>query len=407
MDQTGDVMKILASQASLLPQEELEKVQLLNQELVIGIPKETALQEKRIALTPDGVGLLVANGHQVLVESNAGKNAGYIDNQYSEAGAQICYDKQKVFDAPIVLKVEPPSMEEIDLMKGQQMIISTLQLSVQPKGILKKLADKRITGVAWTYIEDESGITPVVRAMGEIAGTSSILLAAEYLARFTEDTCGSMFGGITGVPSTEVVILGAGTVAEFAASSAVGLGASVKVFDNSTYRLRRIKNIVGQRLWTSIIHPNELEKALKDADVVVGALRPVFGKTPCIVSEAMVQKMKIGSVIIDVSIDQGGCFETSRVTSHDKPFYKCHDVAHYCVPNLTSRVSQTASRALNNIFAPLLVKVGNAGGAAKLIAQDCGFRQGVYMYRGTLTNETLGQVYHLPSKNWDLLLPGL
>jgi len=398
---------MLASQASLLPQEELEAVQFQNKELAIGIPKEIALQEKRIAITPDGVSLLVANGHQVLVETKAGILAGYSDKDFSEAGAQICYDRNKVFNAPVVLKVEPPSLDEVDLMKGNQVLISALQLSVQPKNLLKKLVDKRITGIAWNYIQDDGHIYPVVRAMGEVAGTAAILQAAEFLSKTSDVAPGMLFGGVTGVPSTEVVILGSGSVAEYAAKAAMGLGANVKVFDNSMSRLRRLKSHTDNRLWTSIIHPSELEKALEAADVVIGAMRSEFGKTPCVVTENMVQQMKAGSVIVDVSIDQGGCFATSQVTTHDQPFFVYSDVAHYCVPNLASRFSKTASQALNNIFAPLLVKLGNVGGATKLIGQDCGFRNGVYLYRGTLTNEMLGKFYGLPSKNWDLLLPGI
>lgn len=236
-------------------------------------------------------------------------------------------------------------------MTGSQTLISALQLSTQPKATLEKLAAKKITCIAWDYIRDEEGVFSVVRSMGEIAGNTAVLIAGELLSSFPSGK-GLMLGGVAGVQPTEVVIIGAGTVGEFATRAALGLGASVKVFDNSVARLRRLQNAVGNRVFTSIIQPKVLAKAIRRADVAIGALRSSMGKTPCVVTEEMVQHMKEGSVIVDVSIDQGGCFETSRVTNHKEPTFNQFGVVHYGVPNIASRVSRTASFALSNIFSP-------------------------------------------------------
>lgn len=401
-----EALKSLMKEGSLLPQEEMLAIGRKKGKLVIGIPRETTYQENRVALTPDAVQFLSSNGHRILVESKAGESSRFSDNDYSEAGAEIAYDKSEVFKAAIIIKVAPPSDEEIEMMPGNQTLISALQLTLHPKKTLVALMNKKITAVAWDYIQDEHQIFPVVRAMGEIAGNTSILIAAELLSNYKTGK-GIMMGGVAGVQPTEVVILGAGTVGEYACRTAIGLGASVKVFDNSISKLRRLQNDIGQRIFTSVIQPKLLEKAIMRADVVIGAVRAPFGRTPCIVTENMVKGMKAGSVIVDVSIDQGGCFETSRVTNHTKPTFVEHDVIHYCVPNVASRVSRTASIALSNIFSPILLEMGEMGGTKEMIKRDPGFRAGVYVYKGKLTSEILGKVFDLPFKNIELLLAAL
>jgi alanine dehydrogenase len=398
-----EALESLALSGVLMPQEEMLEVSKKSGKLYIGIPKERAYQERRVPLVPEAVALLVNNGHRVVVESGAGEASNFVDNQYSEAGAEITPSINEVYKADIVLTVAPPSLECIDLMHPKQTIISALQLVVQPKDYLKKMMAKRVSAVAWDFIKDEDGIFPIVRAMGEIAGNTSVLIAAEYLSN-TNNGNGLMFGGISGVPPTEVVILGAGTVGEYATRSSVGLGASVKVFDNSVYRLRRLQNNIGTRIHTSTIQPNELKKALGSADVVIGALRAQRGSTPCVVNEDMVHGMKEGAVIVDVSIDQGGCFETSKATNHDKPTFVKHGVIHYCVPNIASRVSRTASHALSNIFASIIMDIGDEGGIGAVIKKYAGIRNGVYMYNGALTNQYLGEAFNLPYKNLNLLM---
>lgn len=401
-----ELLKKLIQQGSLLPKEEMLEVARKKGSLLIGIPKETSFQERRVALVPEAVSLLVANGHHVKVESKSGEGANFTDTEYSEAGAEICHDTNAIFQCDIIFKVAPPSEQEVDMMRGNQTLVSALQLSIQPKVILQKLMQKKITAVAWDYIRDEEGVFSIVRTMGEIAGTTSMLVGGELLSSFSSGK-GIMLGGIAGVSPTEVLIIGAGTVGEFATRAALGLGASVKVFDNSLSRLRRLQNNIGTRIYTSVLNPKMLAKALKRSDIVIGALRAPLGRTPCVVSEEMIQKMKSGSVVVDVSIDQGGCFETSRVTNHSEPTFVAHGVTHYCVPNIASRVSRTASFALSNIFSPILLDMGEHGGCKSLIKNDEGFRNGVYIFNGVLTNEVLGKVFDLNYKNIELLLMGI
>ncbi|HEX4887480.1 MAG TPA: alanine dehydrogenase, partial [Luteibaculaceae bacterium] len=376
MPSSQEAVKALALEAILLPQEELFQPGTKNRKLFIGIPKEIAFQENRVAMVPSAVEVLVSQGHRVVVESHAGKNCKFTDKDYTEAGAEIVYSAAEVFQADLILKVAPPTAEEVELLKERQTIISALQLSIQPKDILRRMMAKKVTAVAWEFIKDEEGIYPAIRAMGEIAGSTAVLIAAEYLSN-VNDGPGLMFGGISGVSSTEVVIIGAGTVGEFAARAALGLGASVRVFDDSIYRLRRLQNDLGMRLNTSIISPSVLEKALIRADVAIGALRAGMGRTPCVVSENMVAKMKPGSVIVDISIDQGGCFETSEITNHSNPVINKYGVIHYGVPNIASRVARTASFALSNIFTPIVTKIGDEGGITNIIKHEEGFRHGV------------------------------
>ena len=401
-----EVLKGLMQKGNLLPQEETLEIKKRKGNLFIGIPKEISFQERRVGLVPEAVNLLVANGHRVRVEAGCGIGANFTDNDYSEAGAEICSDRKEIYACDIIFKVAPPSEEEADLMVGNQTFISALQIATQPKVILKKLIAKKITAVAWDYIKDEEGVFAVVRTLGEIAGTTSILVAGELLSSFSSGK-GMMLGGIAGVQPTEVVVIGAGTVGEFATRTALGLGASVKVFDDSLSKLRRLQNDIGSRVYTSIIQPKVLAKAIRRADVVIGALRSPLGRTPCVVSESMIESMKLGSVVVDVSIDQGGCFETSRITNHIDPTFVKHGVIHYCVPNIASRVSRTASFALSNIFSPLILEMGNNGGSVELIRRNEGFRNGVYIYKGVLTNEVLGKVFDLKYKNIELLLPRL
>jgi len=372
-------------------------------QLYIGIPKETHFQERRVALTPEAVSILVLHGHRVKVETKAGEMSNFSDTEYSEAGGEICIDPKDVFECDIIFKVGPPSEDEIDMMKGSQTIVSALQLSIQAKPILEKLMKKKITAVAWDYIKDFKGVFPIVRAMSEIAGTTSVLIAGELLSCFKTGK-GVMLGGITGVRPTEVVVIGAGTVGDYAVRAALGLGASVKVFDNSMSRLRRIQNNSSTRLHTYMIQPKNLAKAIQNADVVIGALRAPLGRTPCVVTDEMVESMEPGSVLIDVSIDQGGCFETSMVTSLDRPTFKKHDVIHYCVPNMASLMSRTASHTLSNVVAPLVLQMGDEGGVENLIRNHVGIQNGVYLYNGTLTNKYLGEYLNLPHKDLKLLL---
>jgi len=398
----SELLQKLMHQGILKPQEELLEQIATRKNVNIGIPKETTFQENRVALIPDAVSLLVAHGLKVKIESKSGENAHFTDREYSEAGAQICMDSTEIFQCDIVFKVAPPSKEEIEKMPGNQTLISALQLSLQPKITLQRLMQKKITAIAWDYIRDDQGIFPVVRAMGEMAGTASILIAGELLSSFNNGK-GMLLGSVPGVQATEVVIIGAGSVGEYATRAALGLGANVKVFDNSLSRLRRLQNLIGTRLYTSVIQPKMLAKAIISADVAIGALRAPFGRTPCVVTQDVVKQMSKGSVIVDVSIDQGGCFETSQITTHKNPIFVQHGVIHYCVPNITARISRTASFVLSNIFLSILLEMGKVGGSENLIINHKGFRNGVYIYKGNLCNEILAKVFQLPYKSIDWL----
>lgn len=371
--------------------------------LIIGIPKEIVFQENRIALTPLSVALLVEHGHEVLIETGAGKASNFMDHHYSEQGAQIVYEKERIFKADIVIKIASPTIEEVGLMKNKQILLSSQQPSLMDIHVLKAMMKKQVTALSYEYLQDEGGHLTVVRAMSEIVGATSILIAAEYLSNVFEGK-GLMLGGVTGVPPTEIVIIGAGTVGEFAARTAIALGAQVKVFDSSVFRLRRLQNNLGTRVFTSVVQPIILNKAIVSCDVVIGALRAKNGRSPCIISEETVSKMKPNSVLIDVSIDQGGCFETSEITSHDKPVFKKYEVIHYCVPNIASRVARTATYAMTNIFTPILLQIADYGGISNLIWGHAGIRNAVYLYQGSLTNKDMADKFNLSYKDLSLMI---
>ena len=386
----------------LIPQEEKLEVQRHKSELFIGIPKETSFQERRICLTPDAVNSLVYHGHRVMIESGAGESSSYTDKEYSEAGAEITKDTKKVYGCPILLKVEPPTLSEIELMNPQTILISAIQLKTRKADYFEALHKKKITALAFEFIKDADGTYPAVKSLSEIAGTASVLIASELMIN---SQCGKglLFGNIAGVPPTEVVIIGAGTVGEFAARTAIGLGASVKVFDNSIVKLRRLQNQLNQRIFTSTIQPKMLLKALRRCDVAIGAMR---GKERCpiIVNETMVEHMKKGAVIVDVSIDTGGCFETSEVTSHQNPTFVKHNVIHYCVPNIPSRYSKTASLSISNILTPYLLQIAEDGGIETAIRCDNGLKNGVYFYHGILTNKAIGEWFGLSNSDINLIV---
>ncbi|WP_291871119.1 alanine dehydrogenase [Maribacter sp.] len=390
------------SKDQLLPQEETLEILKQKGELFIGLPKENQYQEKRICLTPDAVNAITANGHRVLIEAGAGEGANFSDMDYTEAGAEISKDTKKVFSCPLLLKVEPPILSEIEMLNPQATVISALQIKTQDKSYFKALAKKRITAIAFEYIQDSDGKYPAVRSLSEIAGISSVLIASELMAD-TNKGNGLMFGNISGVPPVEVVIIGAGTVGEFAARSAIGLGANIKVFDSSITKLRNIQTNLNQTIYTSTIQPKNLLKALKRCDVAIGATRGK-DRSPVVVSKTMVENMKKGAVIIDVSIDMGGCFETSEITNHNKPTLEKFGVVHYCVPNIPSRYPKTASVSISNIFTPYLLKLGEDGGIENSLRFDKGLRNGLYLYHGILTNKTVGEWFDLQYSDINFLI---
>ncbi|GLB51982.1 alanine dehydrogenase [Neptunitalea chrysea] len=390
------------SKEELIPQEEKLEISKKKGELFIGIPKESSYQEKRVCLTPDAVNALTAQGHRVLIESQAGIDSNFSDKEYTDAGGEITHDTEKVYSCPIILKVEPPTASELTLIKSKTVLISALQIKTQSKKYFEILAQKKITALGFEFIKDADGNYPAVRSLSEIAGTASVLIAAELL---TNANCGNglMFGNVCGVPPVSVVVLGGGTVGEFAARSSLGLGASVKLFDNSITRLRNVQTNLGRPIYTSTIQPKNLLKALKRCDVVIGAVRGT-NRSPILVTEDMVRQMKKGAVIIDVSIDMGGCIETSEVTNHDEPTFEKHGVIHYCVPNIPSRYSRTASISISNIVTPYLLEIGEHGGLENFLRFDKGLRNGLYFYHGILTNKSVGEWFDLSYRDINLLI---
>ena len=370
---------------------------------LIGIPKENSFQENRIALTPDAISVLISNGHRVVVEHRAGEGAHFSEKDYSDAGAKIAYDKREVFQCDMIMKSAPVNDEELELLKHNQTIISPIHLPVMKTEILQRKIKKRITALSFENFKDDSGHNPIVRSMSEIAGSAVMLLAGNYLSNANNGK-GMLLGGISGIPPTKVVIIGAGIVGEYAARTALAMGSSVKVFDNNIYKLKRMQGNIGVRMWTSAIEPKILAKQLKTCDVAVGALSSFGGRTPIVATEEMVSIMRPGSVILDVCIDRGGCFETSEITSHESPVFIKHGVIHYCVPNIPSGFARTASQAISNVLMPLLLEIGDEGGLEKLVWHKFNIRSGIYLFKGSLTNIYLSQRFNLKYTDLNLLI---
>jgi alanine dehydrogenase len=392
-----------SQKGQLLPQEERLATLPEKHKLSIGVPKEISENEHRVALVPEAVNLLVENGHHLIVEETAGAAAHFTDEQYAAAGAEIVSSADEAFMADLIVKIAAPTQTEIAKIGKHTTLFSAINLRSSNKALFQELMAKKVTAVAYDYIQDKTGAFPVIRSMSEIIGNMSVFVAAEYLSD-PHYGKGVMMGGFPGIKPTEVVIIGAGTVAEYAARTALGMGALVKVFDNSIYKLRAIQKSLNTRVFTSILQPKVLLRSLKEADVVIAAKHSASGVAPCFISEEMVRQMKVGSIVVDISIDQGGCFETSRVTTHRDPVFQQHGVTHYCVPNIASRVPRTASFSLSNYLTPMLLNISDAGGIEKMLKQDMAFCQGVYIYNGILTNKHIGELFDIPSQKLELLM---
>jgi alanine dehydrogenase len=403
MNEKGNSGKVSFGNSALMPKEELLEKTVRNRRISIGIPSDNKVNEKRVALTPEAVNLLVESDNEVYVQKGAGLGANYTDKDYSENGAIITDSLARVYSADAVIKVAPFSENEAEYLKGNQVVFSYLNILKLKEETLEKLSRKKVTAIAFEKIRDNNGVMPVVESMSEICGITSILVASEYLSNMHGGK-GVMLGGITGVTPTEVVILGANTAGESAARAAIGLGSTVRIFDGSLHALRRFQNLLGQRLQTSVYHPQVLKKALKSADVLIGAIELEDLRPWYYITEDMIRTMKKGSVVIDLSIDRGGCIETTECRELLDPVYEKHGVIHFSAWNLPSRVGRTASIALSNIFTPLLQSMADAGGITQLLKYDRGVRNGAYLYNGLLTNETLGQKFGINHRDLDLLI---
>ena len=392
----------LISKTMLMPQEEMLEVKRRGQKIKIGIPSDFSKVEYRVPLTPQAVDLLVSYGHEILIETNAGKSASYSDKAYSDMGAVIVDSNAEIFQCDIILRISPFSSEEIDMLRGNQVIISSMQPHAHCTESINKMMQKKITAIAYEYLENEDGFMPFVHQMSQIAGVTSITIASEYLSK-SRNGKGVLFGEVTGVTPAELVIIGTSTAAEYAARAAVGLGIFVKVFDTSVYELSKLEEKLGRKIFTSVFYPKVLKKALVSADVVIGAMS--FNTALKFkVSEELIKQMKGGSIIIDLNVSQGGCFETSECTDFNNPTYIKHGVIHYCVPNSPALVARTASISMSNILIPILLSISDNGGVNNYIKTSKGFRKGVYIYHGILTNSEIGYLFNIPSKDINLLL---
>jgi alanine dehydrogenase len=392
----------LISKTMLMPQEEMLEVRKRGQKIKIGIPSDFSKVEYRVPLTPQAVDLLVSYGHEILIETNAGKSASYSDKEYREVGATIVDTSAEIFQCDIILRISPFSNDEIDQLRGNQVILSSLQPHAHCRESIQNMMQKKVTAIAFEYLENEDGFMPFVHQMSQIAGVTSITIASEYLSK-SRNGKGVLFGEVTGVTPAELVIIGTSTAAEYAARAAIGLGIFVKVFDTSVYELSKLEEKLGQRVFTSVFYPKVLRKALISADVVIGAM-PFNTSLKFKVSEELVKQMKEGSVIIDLNVSQGGCFETSECTDFNNPAFIKHGVVHYCVPNSPALVARTASISLSNILIPVLLSISDDGGVNNYIKTSKGFRKGVYIYHGILTNREIGYLFNIQAKEIDLLL---
>jgi alanine dehydrogenase len=390
------------SKTMLLPKEEMLEVQRKEKKITIGIPSDLPNVEYRVPLTPQAVDLLVSYGHDIFIERGAGKYANYSDEEYMEAGAFITDNKEIIFNCDIIIRIAPFNCQEVDLLKGNQTIFSNLQIESHTPETIEKLSQKKVTCIAYEYFENDNGYMPFVHQMSQISGIAAITIASEYLST-SRGGKGVLFGDVSGITPAELVIIGSGTAAEYAARAALSLGVVVKIFDTSVEDLSRLEEKLGQRIFSSVLYPKVLKKALVSADVVIGAM-PFNSAIKFKVSEELIEQMKEGTVIIDLNISQGGCFETSRLTNLENPIFKKHGVIHYCVPNMPALVARTASISMSNILIPTLLAVAENGGVDPYLKNSRGFRKGVYLYHGILTNRDIGYRFNLAAKDIDLLL---
>ena len=372
-------------------------------QLRVGVPREHNLQERRVALTPGAVGVLVAAGHQVFVEKDAGAGAQFTDREYTEAGAVIVFSPAELYQrADILVKIAPLSPAELELLRPRQTLISAVHIGGLRPDYLRALMDKYITAIGFEFLSGPDGSNPIMRLLSEIAGVSAIHIASELLTN-EHGGKGLLLGGVIGVPPAVVTIVGAGTVGYHAAKTAIGLGALVKVLDDEVYRLKRLEERLGQKVFTAVTQHDYLEAAITTADVLIGAAYRVGARSPIVVSEELVSRMREGSVIVDVSIDQGGCIETSRATTLEQPTYEFNGVIHYCVPNIASRVARTASASISNILGPMVARIGEAGGVRNLMAVNRTFKRGIYVYHKHITQRPIATMFNLDFMDIDLL----
>lgn len=394
----------LTGRTGLMPMEKPLKLEEGSRSLNIGIPREVSDEECRVALAPSGVSTLVASGHQVAVEEGAGASAHFADAQYEDVGAEVVESAEELYtSSDLIVKVYPPNAEELEYLCPRQILISALHLGNTSAEFLNRLRELQITGIGFEFIQDPDGTYPIVRMMHEITGSMSIQVAARYL-QSNEGGKGVMLGGISGVPPSTVVILGAGVVGEWAARTAQGYGAHVIVLDNDLSALRSLEHYLDRQVTTAVANSQYVSQAVQSADVVIGAAMSSGERSPVLVTEEMVEGMRAGSVIVDVVVDQGGCIATSRPQTHSEPTFTEHGVIHYCVPNMPSNAARTATYALTNALVPYLLHVGETGSINEALWNDQGLRNGTYVYRRHITKKSLASLFGLPHRDIELLI---
>jgi alanine dehydrogenase len=364
--------------------------------MFIGVPRETHRLEHRVGLSPYAVSRLSHYGHTVIVEKEAGLTARFSDSEYEAVGAQIVFSSEEAYKrADLICRVGVLSKEELDLLKPGLIICAFHHLAVTPREDVERLSELETTIIGYEIIEDQQGGHPILAPMSEMAGQMAVHVAAHYLQNSAGGR-GILLGNVPGVAPPTVLILGAGSVGYTAARHALASGAHVIVVDEDLTKLRTLSRDFAGQVVTAVAGMKQLGRLTSIADVVIGAILVPGAHAPILVTEEMVKAMKVGSVILDLSIDQGGCVETSRPTTLDDPTFIVHDVIHYCVPNMTANVARTASRALANAVLPTLKNVmrNGLGGA---LADDAGLAAGVYMYKGKMVNEKVGAILGVPT----------
>ncbi|MEM7124083.1 MAG: alanine dehydrogenase [Pseudomonadota bacterium] len=357
--------------------------------MLLGVPKEIKVHEYRVGMTPASVREVIQHGHQVIVQKGAGREIGLDDKMYVKAGAEIVDTPQEVFArADMVVKVKEPQPDECRMLRDGQILFTYLHLAPDPEQT-RLLVESGCTAIAYETVTDDHGGLPLLAPMSEVAGRMSIQAGAHCLEK-TQKGSGVLLGGVPGVEPGKVVVIGGGVVGTNAARMAVGLGAEVTIFDRSVARLRHLDEFFEGRAKNLYSTVDQVEEYVLAADLVVGAVLVPGAAAPKVVTEAQVKRMKRGSVLCDVSIDQGGCFETSHATTHAKPTYRVHQVVHYCVANMPGGVARTSTFALNNATLPFTVRLAN-NGVKKALADDPHLKEGLNVMAGKVTYKAVAE----------------
>jgi alanine dehydrogenase len=359
--------------------------------MVIGIPKEIKDHEYRVGMTPWGVKALTEAGHRVLVERGAGEGSAISDEEYKQAGAFIITSPERLFgEAQLIVKVKEPLAQEYDLLQKWQILFSYLHLAAD-RPLTQLLLEREVSAIAYETVAFPNGQFPLLKPMSEIAGRLAIQHGAYYLQR-VHGGRGILLSGVPGVERGYVVILGGGTVGTNAARMAIGLGARVVILDEDAERLRAIEQMFNGRVETGLAHPENIQRHLLQADLVLGAVLVPGDRTPTLVSRKILGQMKKGSVVVDVSIDQGGCFETSHPTSHSDPVYQVDGILHYCVPNIPGAVPRTSTYALANMTFPYVKKIADLG-LETALRSDLALQQGLNVHKGKIIHKGVARAY--------------